>query len=407
MTGDVQDFVNGVETNYGWQIMDETYWGGPDIPLSAFYSKEYGNYIPYLEIEIIGNQPPGAPDINGQTSGKAGQKYWYTFVSVDPDDDNISYQVDWGDGSVDPWDGPHESNEIISKDHIWSEQGEFTIKARAKEINEEIGEWGTLDVTMPMNQNLNRDILTFNPTDDVDIRHEDPNQNFGTSEDIVVRNDYGMTGSGFALDGLIRFDISSIPQGTSIVYATLKLFYYAYLDTPPAGRDLNLYRITSDWDEMSVTWNTQPTYASQPTTFSTVPPFTGVWMEWDVTSDIQDFISGSEVDYGWKITDEDYWGGPDIPGTRWWSKESRDTIPYLEIKTKTNDLNFAFLFGRIENLNTEGNLTIFDAVKLRYLQFSPFSFNTYVSGEEIVVGEPKLGIITTSFAFGFFSAALL
>ncbi|UCF12820.1 MAG: DNRLRE domain-containing protein, partial [Thermoplasmatales archaeon] len=27
VTGDEQDFVNGLETNYGWQIMDEAYWG--------------------------------------------------------------------------------------------------------------------------------------------------------------------------------------------------------------------------------------------------------------------------------------------------------------------------------------------------------------------------------------------
>lgn len=152
VTTDVQDFIDGVETNYGWEILDETYWGGPDLPTSKFHSKEYGNYIPYLEIEIIENQPPGAPQINGKTSGKAGQIYAYTFVSVDPDDDDIFYEVDWGDGTIDPWDGPYESNELISKDHVWSEQGDYTIKARAKDVNEEIGEWGTLEVTMPMNQ---------------------------------------------------------------------------------------------------------------------------------------------------------------------------------------------------------------------------------------------------------------
>ena len=70
-------------------------------------------------------------------------------------------------------------------------------------------------------------------------------------------------------------------------------------------------------------------------------------------------------------------------------------------------VNTAFLFGRIENLNTEGDLTTFDAVKLRYIQFSPFSFNTYASGEEIAVVGSGLGIVTTSFAFGFFSAAVL
>ena len=65
------------------------------------------------------------------------------------------------------------------------------------------------------------------------------------------------------------------------------------------------------------------------------------------------------------------------------------------------------VFGRIENLNAEEDITTFDAVRLRYMQFSPFSFNTYTSDEKIAVVGSKLGILTTSFAFGFFNAALL
>jgi hypothetical protein len=60
------------------------------------------------------------------------------------------------------------------------------------------------------------------------------------------------------------------------------------------------------------------------------------------------------------------------------------------------------LFGRIENLTTVGDFFIFNAVRLRFIQFSPFSFNTYTSGEKVAVFEPKLKIVTNSFMFGFF-----
>jgi hypothetical protein len=52
LTEDVKIFHKGEKTNYGWKIMDETYWGTFDIPAAYFYSKESGNenYHPYLEI---------------------------------------------------------------------------------------------------------------------------------------------------------------------------------------------------------------------------------------------------------------------------------------------------------------------------------------------------------------------
>ncbi len=254
--------------------------------------------------------------------------------------------------------------------------------------------------------NLNHGTEIFYPTDDAFIKPETPNGNHGTSDYMHVRNDYGLGGSsGWASDILIRFDISSVPSDAYIISAVLTLYYYQYYDNNPAGRDLNLYRATSDWDEEIVTWNTQPTYASLPSDYSTVPSSTDVWMEWDVTNDVEDFVSGSYVNYGWKVTDENYWGQDGIPKMFFRTREYGSFIPYLEIDVL--EPHMAFLFGRIENLNTEGDLTTFDAVRLRYLQFSPFSFNTYISGEEIAVVGSGLGIITTSFAFGFFSAALL
>ena len=52
------------------------------------------------------NSPPNVPLINGPTSGNAGETYTYTFVAIDPDDDNIYYEINWGDGTVDDWYGP-------------------------------------------------------------------------------------------------------------------------------------------------------------------------------------------------------------------------------------------------------------------------------------------------------------
>jgi hypothetical protein len=96
------------------------------------------------------NSPPSEPRISGPASGKPGKSYDYTFVAVDPEGNNISYEINWGDGTVDNWYGPVESNVIITRSHTWSEKGTYTIQVRAKDVYGAIGGWGSLSVTMPL-----------------------------------------------------------------------------------------------------------------------------------------------------------------------------------------------------------------------------------------------------------------
>jgi len=175
-------------------------------------------------------------------------------------------------------------------------------------------------------------MIILYPIDDALIKHRAPDTNYGSAEVLQTRNDYGAS-SGWAYDSFVKFDLSSVPSNATIYYAYLRLYYYKKKDNNPAGRDLNLYRATSNWDEETVTWNTQPSCASQPTTHATVPSSIGVWMEWDVSSDVLDFIAGSKINYGWKLTDENYWGNVNIPIVYFRSKEYGDFIPCLEIGT--------------------------------------------------------------------------
>jgi len=177
-------------------------------------------------------------------------------------------------------------------------------------------------------------VYIINPSDDTKLAHDGPNNNYGDSEKLWMRNDYGAGGSsGWGWDGLIKFDLSSIPKNVTIYYAYVKLYLYGRGDHNPTGRPLNMYRATSDWDEETVTYNTQPSYASQPTTYTKVPPSNGVWMEWNVTSDVKNFTKGNYHNFGWLIIDENYWGKPDIPKMYFWLKEHGEYIPHIEIGT--------------------------------------------------------------------------
>lgn len=96
------------------------------------------------------NDPPDIPTIEGPTSGKAGVEYDWTFYSIDPNDHNLYYWIDWGDDSPPvEWAGEFSSGEHAVFSHTYSEQGEFEISAKAKDIYDLEGDWAYLKVTMP------------------------------------------------------------------------------------------------------------------------------------------------------------------------------------------------------------------------------------------------------------------
>ncbi|NIO28647.1 MAG: IPTL-CTERM sorting domain-containing protein [Candidatus Latescibacteria bacterium] len=178
---------------------------------------------------------------------------------------------------------------------------------------------------------LVRDTLVLYPTDDALIDANSPDQNWGSSNSVNVRNNYGSGGSCcWERCALTKFDISSLPENCTIVSATLNLYYYNCYANNCGDRVINCYRLVSDWGEGSVTYNTRPDTASNITSFSTVP-LVYSWMDWVVTSDVEAFYSGSETNYGWQLMDEVYWGSANIPDEYFRSKEYGSNIPYLEI----------------------------------------------------------------------------
>jgi outer membrane protein assembly factor BamB len=98
---------------------------------------------------IINNQPPSTPTIDGTISGKIKQNYEYTIVSTDPEDNNISYYVTWGDGTNSGWIGPFTSGEEQTVSHTWDKKGTYTIQVKARDNYSAESDWGTLIVTMP------------------------------------------------------------------------------------------------------------------------------------------------------------------------------------------------------------------------------------------------------------------
>ena len=107
------------------------------------------------------NTPPGIPEIDGETQGVVDVEYEYTFISTDPEGEDVYYWIIWGDGCpAVEWSGPYVSGEEVVFTHTFASQGMFSIRAKAKDIHDSESDWGYLDVTMPLDYSINN--YTFN-----------------------------------------------------------------------------------------------------------------------------------------------------------------------------------------------------------------------------------------------------
>lgn len=106
--------------------------------------------------EVIPNTAPATPVITGEIDGKKGTDYEYTIESVDEEDNNVYYRIDWGEGEITDWFGPYESGTEISVNHNWTERGEYDIKVQAKDTYDAESEWGSLSVSMPYQKSIDR-----------------------------------------------------------------------------------------------------------------------------------------------------------------------------------------------------------------------------------------------------------
>ncbi len=81
-----------------------------------------------------GNHPPNPPDKPyGKTVGEVGKYYTYSTQTTDPNDDDVYYFFDWGDGTDSGWLGPYASGETVSATHRWYNKGTYNVMVKAKD----------------------------------------------------------------------------------------------------------------------------------------------------------------------------------------------------------------------------------------------------------------------------------
>jgi hypothetical protein len=130
-----------------WEIIE----GSPERPDPDFCFKTYG----------VTNNPPTAPMIHGPLEGNVGTEYTYRFVATDPEGHDVSFFIDWDDGTTSEWIILGSSGEEVEVPHTWDAKGKYTIRAKAKDESGAEGEWGELTINMPKANVVNLILLEF------------------------------------------------------------------------------------------------------------------------------------------------------------------------------------------------------------------------------------------------------
>jgi len=82
--------------------------------------------------------------------------------------------------------------------------------------------------------------------------------NKGDDSKLEIKTKYkeGAPGDQETSRGVLGFDISTIPSGSTVTGATLSLYLLEAPKVPAEGDEFSVYRLTqTDWVEMEVTWN--------------------------------------------------------------------------------------------------------------------------------------------------------
>jgi len=147
----------------------ENYYEVVDQPEGTYYYQvkgynsayEWGDFSTIEDIVVEYSGAPEVPTIDGPTKGIPNIEYDYLFRSTDPENDEILYYIDWGDGQIEEWIGPYISGEDITVSHAWDKQGNYIIKSKARDINGLESDWGTLEIKIPRYRNSNNIIFKY------------------------------------------------------------------------------------------------------------------------------------------------------------------------------------------------------------------------------------------------------
>jgi hypothetical protein len=114
------------------------------------------------------NRPPAVPEVSGPSVGKTGATLSYTFSSTDPENQEITYEVAWGDTSAVEWSPAYASGEQVTGTHSYPDSGVYVVKVKARDAQLAESEWSdsiVVSITPEESLTLEKPVVTYEVID--------------------------------------------------------------------------------------------------------------------------------------------------------------------------------------------------------------------------------------------------
>ena len=95
--------------------------------------------ILYSHFENIRPNKPNAP--TGSATKKVMKEYEYNCIGTDPEEQQIYYKFNWGDGYDSGWLGPYYSGDECLASYFWTETGNLEIKVKIMDVHGGESDW--------------------------------------------------------------------------------------------------------------------------------------------------------------------------------------------------------------------------------------------------------------------------
>ncbi|PNX46891.1 MAG: hypothetical protein BV456_11690, partial [Thermoplasmata archaeon M8B2D] len=160
--------VRSDDNNSGWVLNNNIFSPNPTLKIEMYITGEiessYNYYIAgfdnvNVEIPIYGKQPPFPPNVDiEKTNLLPVLDHRFVITATDPDDDDVSFYVEWGeDENTGEWyrvDDPlPSSNGQLLLNHRWFSLGTYIIKIKAIDVHGTISNQKEFKITIGFTKN--------------------------------------------------------------------------------------------------------------------------------------------------------------------------------------------------------------------------------------------------------------
>jgi hypothetical protein len=143
-------------------------------------------------------------------------------------------------------------------------------------------------------------LVTIQPSNqDAYIQQDKPNRTAGSGITNTRIRVMSSTPNPRIRRGLVQFDLSGIPQFSTINSAVLSLYE---ANNPAVSRTHGVHRVNDPWLQSTVKWSTQPTIQAIATALTAVGTSTG-FKAFTVTGDVQAWTNNPTANHGWMVKD--------------------------------------------------------------------------------------------------------